>query len=498
MLLGIDSGQTALKAIVIAPDSRLLGSSSLGTERLSSAPHWVERDMGRAWQQCVQVIRDACASARIDPAQVTALSIVGHGDGMYPVDSEGTPTRNAILAMDSRAAGVLSSWQASGLVDAARALTGQEPHAGSIAPLACWLREHEPAVFEATRFFLNCKDWLRLQLTGQVATDIVEASASFGRLDGSGYDPRAFAIYGLPELQQCLPAVLGPMQLAGTVTPMAAELTGLRAGTPVITGTHDIVGAAVGVGATQPGQYSLMAGTYSISQVIAQGRRVDSRWQTRPWVGDDQWVYMAASPASATNLDWFIDTFLSGESDPIGAANAEATAVLDDTSSVQFHPFLFGSPYGAQASAAFLGIHAWHNRGHMFRALFEGVVFNHLVQLNALVSVVTPVSFRLTGGGAKSDLWCQMFADGLDTPVETTDNKEAGALGAALCAGVGGGVFSSLSEGQAACVRVKNRYEPTAAGTRRMAEGFHRYQTSVAQLQSLWPALETVSPTPAR
>ena len=493
MLLGIDSGQTALKAVVINEDGSLLGSASRPTQRLSRHPHWVERDMEHAWQQCAEVIRAAMESARIDGSQITALSLVGHGDGVYPIDSGGAPTRQAILALDSRAAPILAEWETSGVLDAARGFTGQEPHAGSLAPLSDWLRTHEPDAFGRTRWLLNCKDFLRLRLTGEVATDIVEANSCFGLLDGSGYSDQAFQAYGLPEVRALVPDAHSPLEVGGQVTAVAAELTGLRAGTPVIIGTHDIVGAAIGVGASKPGQYSLMAGTYSISQVFAHGRVVDRRWQARPWVGPDEWVYMAASPASATNLEWFLRTLAQGERDPIGLANREAAAVLGEASPVQFHPFLFGSPYGPGASATFLGMHGWHTRGHLFRALFEGVAFNHLMQVRDLGSVSPASTFRFTGGGAKSPLWCQMFADALNAPIQTTEHDETGALGAALCAGVGTGVFPTLAAAETACVRVKAVFEPTADGADRMADGFRRYQRSVAHLRSLWPCIEDVS-----
>ena len=430
MLIGVDSGQSAMKAVVVDPAGQVRGSASVSTIRETPHPRWVERDMTLAWEQCADVIGMACTDAGVAPAEVRALSLVGHGDGLYPVDDQGAPTRSAILALDSRAAPLLGRWHRDGVVARARAVTGQEPHAGSIAPLASWLRDNEPDVWARSSRLINCKDWLRWNLTGSWATDPVEAASCFGRLDGSGYEPRSFDIYGLPEVADRLGDIIDPVAVAGEITASAAARTGLTPGTPVVTGTHDIVGALLGAGASGNGMFFLMAGTYCITQVLATGRRVDPSYQARPWVGDDEWVYMGASPASATNLDWFLALVAAGESDPIALANAEAATVLDEPGSVLFHPFLFGSAYGPQASASFLGLRGWHTRAHLLRAVFEGIVFNHLVHVGKLASVIEPTGYRLTGGGARSELWCQMFADGLGAPVETVAEHETGAVGA--------------------------------------------------------------------
>jgi L-xylulokinase len=159
---------------------------------------------------------------------------------------------------------------------------------------------------------------------------------------------------------------------------------------------------------------------------------------------------------------------------------------------VVFLPFLFGSPHGDDASAAFVGLRGWHDRGHLLRALLEGIVFNHRTHLDALASafeLTGPV--RLGGGGARSALWSQLLADTVRLPLETTDTDEPGARGAAVLAGLGAGCWSSVDEAADATVRVLRRYEPAAAGVVRMARRWDAYVRVVDALRGAWPVSDT-------
>lgn len=486
MILGVDSGQTALKAVVFDDTGHELGSSYCSTTVETTTPHWAERDMAEAATQLDMVIRGAVLDAGATPEDIRAVGVVGHGDGAYPVDINGQPTRRAVLALDSRSAGVLAGWQRSGTLEEALALTGQQLHTGSQAPVLAWWQDHEPATLARTRWLLYCKDWLRLCLTGVIATDTVEASSSVGAFDGAGYDSRALQVFGLADLLVKLPPVRRPADVAGTFTDAAAARTGLRAGTPVVTGTHDVVGSALGSGATVPGDYSVQAGTYSVNQLISSERITDPRWQVRPWVVPGQWVAMGASPSSASNLEWFMRQLMDHDPTPIATANAEVAGVLAEDSSVLFHPFLFGSPYGPDASAAFLGIRSWHRRPHLLRALFEGVVFNHRMHLDALAERTPRHRIHLSGGAARSQVWAQMFADVLACEVAVTDASEHGALGAAMLAGVGAGLFDSIENATACCVRADRVYTPDATQRRRWDDRYRRYLSSIDALKGLW------------
>jgi L-xylulokinase len=362
-----------------------------------------------------------------------------------------------------------------------------------------WLRDHEPDTLERTRWLLFCKDWLRLRMTGEVATDPTDASASFTDVRTQQYSPEAFELYGLAGVAGKVPPIVGSAEVAGKVTAAAAEVTGLAEGTPVVAGAHDVDAAALGMGAAAVGAVSVLMGTFSINQVVSADVRLDHRWQARSFLKSREWLNMSTSPASSTNLEWFVRTLCRDDydrgraaGDPYGFVATEAAAADDGDDQVVFLPFLFGSPHGDDASAAFVGLRGWHDRGHLLRALLEGIVFNHRTHLDALASafeLTGPV--RLGGGGARSALWSQLLADTVRLPLETTDTDEPGARGAAVLAGLGAGCWSSVDEAADATVRVLRRYEPAAAGVVRMARRWDAYVRVVDALRGAWPVSDT-------
>jgi L-xylulokinase len=483
LLLGVDAGQTVTKAVLFDLSGRQVGIGTAQVATRSPRARWVERDMDEVWLALASAVR-SCLSG-FSPADVLAVGIAGHGDGLYPVDAELRAFRPAITAMDTRAHGLLAQWRADGTWDRALELTGTVPFAGSPAPLLAWLQREDPDVVERARWLLFCKDWLRLRLTGELATDVTDASASFTDVRAQAYSTEALKLFGLAGLENRLPPLAGSSSVAGEVTEEAAAATGLRAGTPVVVGAHDVDAAAVGLGASSPGQLSLIAGTFSINQVVSTSVNVDARWQARSFVRLGQWLNMGTSPASATNVEWFLSLVgLNGPS-AYATAAAEVASVLGGRSEVVYLPFLYGSPHGDAASGTFLGVRGWHERPALLRGLFEGVVFNHRYHVEALREGfdVGPV-VRLAGGVTRSDVWSQLFADALRMPVEVTDTDEAGARGAALLAGVGVG---ALDGGDLA--RVSRRYEPNAERGDVLDEAYATYRAAIAALGPVWQRL---------
>lgn len=359
-----------------------------------------------------------------------------------------------------------------------------------------WMVENEPEVVERTRWALVCKDVVKLYLTGEVAADPTEASTSFCDVHTQTYSEEALAVYGLEHYACMLAPVVGCTETAGTVTAEAAELTRLAEGTPVVSGLHDVDASAIGMGCVEPGQLAMVAGTASINEVIAERPVTDSRWFARNFVRPGQWMHMSLSLASAGNLEWFVQRLCQREyeaaessgDDPFGFVEHEVSAVADDPAEVLFLPFLYGSPHGAAASGTFLGIRGWHDRGHLLRAVLEGVVFNHRTHVDALRDEFEVSEGRLTGGAVKSARWAQMFADALGITVLLTGAEESGALGTAMCAAVGTGMHDSLEAASAASVRVTDRLEPDAGAKEQLDEKYEHYRKVIDALEGAWEA----------
>jgi L-xylulokinase len=491
-LLGIDAGGTVVKAVLADEDGHQLATGQASHPASTPHPGWVERDMADVWAIAVTAIRRCLDSAPVPATAITAIGVVGHNDGAYLVDAAHRPVRPAILASDTRAEPLLAGWRADGRLAAALPIIGQEPFAASPIALLAWLSEHEPAALERAAYFLFCKDWIRARLTGEIGTDPTEASAAFtsvaSAVDGvAAYDDRILELYGLPQLSRLLPPIQPSTAIAGHVTAAAAEQTGLRAGTPVVTGAHDVDAAAVGVGAIETGQFSLVAGTFAINQVVSDDLHLDGRWQARAFVAPGRLLNMSTSPASASALDWFVRRFSTDPEPVFDFVDDEVGSVADDPDIPLFLPFLYGTPLLPYAESAFLGLHGRHTRAHLLRAVLEGVVCNHRLHLDALRSAFTiaPVA-RATGGGMRSARWRQLFADGLGMRIEVVDTEEAGARGAAVLAGVGIGCYTDLSDAVTRTVRLATVHEPDTAGAAAFEQTFARFTAATEALRPLW------------
>ncbi len=496
-LLGIDSGLTVTKAVVFDEEGRERGMGAVNNAQKSPHPRWVEQDMDRVWEGCREAVRQALDEAGVDAGEITAVGVTGHGDGIYPVDEGGNPIRPGILSLDSRAYQVLERWEESSVMDRALEFNGQIPFAALPATLLAWMKEHEPENLERTRWVLYVKDWLRYKLTGECATDPTEASSGFTDVRTQEYSEEAFPLYGLEEVRGKLPPVVASTEVVGEVTSEAAAATGLAPGTLVVSGAHDVDASAIGVGCIEPGQLTMTAGTWSINEVISDEPVLNEGWACRNFVTPGLWMNMSASPASAANLEWFVQRLSPLEveraeergTSPFDFVNQEVEAVLREKSRVFYHPFLYGSPHGDEATAGFFGLRGWHSRGHLLKALFEGTVFNHKGHVDTLRPAFDFTRVRLTGGGSRSELWSQMFADALNLTVEVTDADEAGALGAAVCAGLGTSVYRSLEDATERVVRLLRTHEPEPESRDRVAEAYETYTALAEALTPVWPRL---------
>lgn len=488
---------TVTKAVLF--DETGIPSATVSARVPQKTPHprWVERDVDALWEASAGAIRSVLEQADADPQDVSGVGVTAHGDGLYLLDAHGRPTREGILSLDTRAYGIVDRWESEGRFERMLKVTGQVPGPLSPATLLTWVAENEPEVFERTKWALSCKDVVKLRLTGEVSADPTEASTSFCNVQTQTYDDEALAVYDLEDRADLLAPVVGCAEVAGRVSREAAGMTGLAPGTPVVSGLHDVDASAIGMGCLRPGQLAMVAGTASINEVIAERPVTDARWFSRNFVHPGQWMHMSLSLASAGNLEWFVQKLCHAEyeaaaergADPFAFVDHEVAAV-EEPNDVLFLPFLYGSPHGAAASGTFLGMRGWHGRGHLLKAVFEGVVFNHRTHVDALRDAFEIGEARLTGGAANSGLWSQMFADALDLPVLLTDTDECGALGAAMCAAVGVGVHDSLEQAADACVRITERLEPRPESHERLEAKYAHYRQVVDALEGAWEAPE--------
>jgi L-xylulokinase len=286
-------------------------------------------------------------------------------------------------------------------------------------------------------------------------------------------------------------------EIIGVISNEASRLTGLKLGTPVATGLHDVTASTLGIGAHQPGMVGVIAGTYSINECVSTMPLTNDRWFCRNAIDPGYWNNMAISPASTTNYDWFLDTFCAADrelakarGETIHAALApEIDTALSRASSALYHPYLFGSPFGAAPSAGFFGLRGWHNRGDLLAALLEGIVFNHRQHVDALRDTFPATEARLTGGASRNPTVAQLFADVLALPVTVTDTDEAAAWGAALCAGAAVGVFERFDVDPRNLAATSKTYRPRPERVSHYAKRYAAYQNLAEILPDAWEQL---------
>jgi len=498
-LLGIDNGGTVAKAAVFSRDGRELAVAACKTESLTPLQGWVEFDAEALWQATAAAVRNAIDKAAIPPDKIAAIGCTGHGNGVYLVDADGHPVRNAIFSADTRAREYVERWTAAGIDRVVRPKTMQSLWPGQPNALLAWLAEHEPDIVDRTRWCLMCKDYTRMRLTGEAFAEQTDMSGtSLLDVRTGHYDAELLDAFGLGTWGEKLPPVRLATDVCGRVTSTAAALTGLAPGTPVAGGLFDIDACALSSALLDEHQLGMTFGTWGINQYVAPTPVVDKVFMTSRYCVPGYYLMLEGSATSAANLEWFLAQFLGPDTrlahedglDPYARVDAWVDQTAVDEAGLIFLPFLYGSSVGADATGCLIGLSARHTRCHVARAVYEGIVFGHLLHLKRLLAFrAMPETIRASGGAARSDVWMQMAADVLQCPVEVPDGMEMGALGAAMCAAVAIGVHADYRAACAAMTRCSRRFVPRENPARIYAAKVARFARLLETLEPAWADL---------
>ena len=503
-LLGIDNCSTMSKSAIFDLIGNEIAVASSKTTTLYPNPGWTERDMDQLWLSTASAIRKVLATSGINPEEIAAIGNTAHGNGLYLLDKQGKPLRNGFQSMDTRAADIIMDWHANDIYQQAFPYTTQSFWPAQPNALLSWIKTNEPENYERIGAVLLCKDFIKYQLTGEVSSDYTDMSASsMMAVREKSYSKELLELYDLSELYSALPPLKQSFDVAGRVTPSAAEQTGLKVGTPVVGGLIDIDASAIGSGTINPGQACIIAGTWSINEVITEVALVDpDLFMTTLYASPGLFLSTEASATSATNLEWFITQFCGEERIEAKKRGVSVFQICDEeigeidpkNSNIIFHPFLFGSNVQPSARAGFYGIGGWHTRAHLLRALYEGVAFGHLSHINKLRKAGAKIdSARLTGGGSRSHVWAQMFADVMQLPMEVPDGNEIGARGAALSAGIGVGIFSDYQDAIQQTVKVVRVHEPEKARGQDYLSRYGKFDQLITAMKEPWDNLNILN-----
>ncbi|MCG7519055.1 FGGY-family carbohydrate kinase [Ruegeria sp. Ofav3-42] len=493
-ILGLDAGNTVIKAVLFDLQGQPVAMKAQDGQSSTPQPGHVERDLNELWANARQVIAGCIDEAGIDAAEIIGVGCAGHGNGLYLLDKAGEPLIG-IQSLDTRAAGMAEEISnAKG--DALHSLCLQKPWPSQTPVLLAWIKRHRPEIYANTGTAMLCKDFITCKLTGERVTDISDMSGcGLIRMPDCAYDDDLLALYGLSDAKGMLPRLIDPAEVAGTVSAEAAAATGLAVGTPVIGGYFDVVSSAMGSGVVCAGEASIIAGTWSINQVFSDAPAVNDGLFMVSGFGPKRFVNIEASATSAANLEWYVREFVergAHHDDPFGYCNAKVAEVAPAADDPFFHPYLYGSGQGAAFRGGFYGVAGWHSEGHMLRALFEGVLFEHRRHIEVLKSAGVRFDRAvLSGGGSRSPVWPQMFADCLGVPIFVAEAQETGALGAAIGVSVATDVYGSYEEAIGRMTRRKSEFLPNVAMQSHYNTRYAQYLALIEAMRGFWDSAQT-------
>jgi xylulokinase len=493
-LLGIDVGTGGTRAVVVNERGSVIGSATAEHAPFASTQTgWAEQDPRDWWRATAEAVRAVLLKNELNAEEIGCVGLTGQMHGAVLLDEGDEPVRPAIIWCDLRTAAQCRALTERLGAEQLIELVMNPALEGFTLPKLLWVRETEPELWSRVRTVLLPKDYVRLRLTGEHATDVADASGTLL------FDVRqrrwSKEMLDRVELDDSfLPRVYESPEITGVVSADGAAATGLRAGTPVVAGAGDQAAGAVGMGIVKAGAVSATIGTSGVVFAATASPALDrlGRVHTFCHAVPGRWHVMGVTQAAGLSLRWFRDRFGAGTDDGSDAYErliAEAAMAPAGADGMLWAPYLMGerTPHlDPNARAALVGLTASHTRAHVIRAILEGVAFSLRDTLTIFGEMNGPVeTIRLGGGGARSTLWRQIQADVYGHSVEIVEAEEGAAYGAALLAGVGGGVWASVDEACATAVRVRATIEPEPASAKLMDERYRNYQLVYPALRRL-------------
>ena len=469
--IGVDVGTSSVKAVAIDEAGRVVGGAERSYPVSLPHPGWSEQDPDDWWAATEAVLDE------LDAGDAAGIGLSGQMHGLVVLGSDRRPLRPAILWNDGRSQPQATRIEQQLGLKRLVELSGNRALAGFTAPKLTWLADNEPAVHERIATVLLPKDYVRLRLTGELATDVSDASGTL-LLDVANRrwsDELAAAFAVDPDW---LPAVHESPQTTGQTT----------GGVPVAAGAGDQAAGALGVDATtEDGPASLVLGTSGVVFAARDRYTPDPLGRLHAFCHalPGTWHVMGVILSAAGALGWLADTL--DADDEIPRLLDEAAEWEPGVEGLTFAPYLSGerTPHAdADVRGAFAGLGLRHNRGALVRAVLEGVGYALRDGLDLIAeSGRAPALARVSGGGARSDLWLRILASILNLPLQRTNSEAGAALGAALLGGVCGGLFDDPATAARTAVAPAEVSEPDPEWVRRYDE--HR-----ARYRALYPALK--------
>ena len=484
----VDVGTSVIKTVAFDDRGTEIAFAREESEVLHPAPGFSEQDMYSVWNAVVFTIRTVLHQL---PDPVRLISLTAQGDGCWLVDADGHPTGPAILWNDARAAALVDRWRAAGVLKEAFRRNGSQTFSGLPNGIFSWLKQHDPDRLEHSHKSLCCNGWIFYNLTGRMAIDESDASVPFFEVRERRYSPELLQLYGLEWAERLLPDVLPNDQRVGELRATAAAELGLPAGLPVVMSPFDIASTAIGVGAVSDRQACSILGTTLCSEVVMNhiNLKGEPSGLTIPFGPPGLYLRSFPTLAGSEVINWTIRQL--GLNKPSDLSQLAAT-VSPGADGLCFLPYF--SPAGERAPflntgarGSLFGLSFEHGREHIARAVLEGLSL--VIRDCFLASQETPSAQQicgLCGGGASSDVWCQIIADVTGTPAFRPVDQEVGAKGAFIAGLVAVGQEADFSSAAKEYVRIRDVFEPHKERHARYDELFEQFLAIRESTLPIW------------
>ncbi len=487
--LGIDIGTGGSRAVVIDETGAVVASATSMHDDFSSPEiGWAEQNPDDWWRACKETIAKILHIVKAE--EIGAMSFSGQMHGSVFLDAADKVLRPALLWCDQRTAKQCTEITEKIGAEKLITLVSNPAVTGFTLPKILWLRENEPENFAKVKTVLLPKDYIRLKLSGDKASDVADSSGTllFDVANRKWSDEMLDAF----EIDKnILPQVYESIEITGEVSEQAAQETGLKAGTKIVAGAGDNAAGAIGMGITEVGKVSATIGTSGVIFAVTDAPKLDlkGRIHTLCHAIPDRWHNTGVTLAAGLSFKWFRENFGDGKS--FDELADEAAKIPSGSDGAIWLPYLMGerAPHlDPNARAAFIGLTASHTKAHLTRAVLEGVAFSLRDSLEIFKSAGAEISsIRLGGGGAKSLLWRQIQADVYNREVEILETDEGAAFGAAILAGVGVGAWQTVDEACKKTIRVAETVKPNLESVEKLNRNYEAYKLLYDALR---PAME--------
>ncbi len=460
-LLGIDIGTSACKIAVFDEDGNVLAQSNQPYQVYYPQSGWAEQNAQEWWEAICLGIREVLAADGVDAENIKGIGVDGQSWSAIPVDKEGNVLYNTPIWMDTRARNICGRVKDEIGADAIFQVAGNDFLPSYVTPKLLWFKEEKPEIFRRTYKFLQSNSYIVFMLTGVMSQDYSQCyGIHFFHMGKLSYDTALADRMGLsPDL---LPELYGCDEVVGCVTKEAAEKTGLREGIPVVAGGLDAACGALGAGVYQVGETQEQGGQAGGMSICTDRALAHKDLILGTHVVPGLWLLQGGTVGGGGTLRWFRKELGAGLS--FDELTAEAESVAPGSDGVVFLPYMAGerSPiWNPDAKGVFYGLSFDKTRGHMVRAVLEGVAFS--LEHNLRTAAQTGVrvdAMNAIGGASNSVLWTQIKADVTGKTIRVPSSDTATTLGTAILAGIGCGIYRNYDEAVKRTIRITRVQEP--------------------------------------